>query len=160
MEVRLETLPPRHLAGLRAVMTFSDDQTPALWRRFMPHRHAVAGRVGAHLVSVHRFEAPLEGPPTPHTRFTRWAAAEVTPGTEPPDGLEACTLAGGLYAVFVHRGPATAFAQTLRAFFETWLPASGYTMDAARARFEVLPPGYRPDDPDAEEEVYLPVRPV
>lgn len=46
-----------------------------------------------------------------------------------------------------------------RYIFGTWLPASGYVLDD-RPHFEVLGPGYRPDDPEAEEDIFIPIRPM
>ena len=70
--------------------------------------------------------------------------------------MEPFDLPGGTYAVFEHRGPAAAFPATARQIYGVWLPGSGYRLDA-RPHLAVMGPGYRPDDPDAVEEVWVPV---
>ena len=93
----------------------------------------------------------------PNTLIHKWAAAEVSALADVPQGLESHVIKEGLYAVFTHRGPASSFPQTAAFIFGQWLPRSGYELDR-REHFEVLPPGYRPDSPDAVEEVWIPVR--
>jgi AraC family transcriptional regulator len=41
--------------------------------------------------------------------------------------------------------------------FGEWLPNSSYELDT-REHFEILSEGYRPDDRDAEEEIWIPIR--
>ncbi|HSG48158.1 MAG TPA: GyrI-like domain-containing protein, partial [Longimicrobiales bacterium] len=63
----------------------------------------------------------------------------------------------GLYAVFEHHGTADSFGRTAEYIFGHWLPESPYQL-APREFFEVLGPGYRPDDPEAVEDVWIPIR--
>lgn len=42
--------------------------------------------------------------------------------------------------------------------FGTWLPASGYYLDN-RPHFEILGHKYKNNDPDSEEEIWIPVKP-
>jgi AraC family transcriptional regulator len=67
-------------------------------------------------------------------------------------------LPEGLYAVFLHRGPATTGPKTFEYIFQTWLPASEYFLDH-RPHFEILGTNYKNDDPDSEEEIWIPVKP-
>jgi len=62
-------------------------------------------------------------------------------------------------AMFLYRGPASAFGQVIGQIFGQWLPNSGYSLDD-RPHFEVLPKGYRMDDPNAEEEIWIPIKPT
>ena len=136
-------------------MTFAADRTRELWSLFMPRRMEVQNRLTSSYISMQVYPKP--GPPAPDTVFEKWAVVEVAPGTEPPEGMERVELAGGAYAVFIHRGPAAAWPRTAQHIFGAWLPASGRQL-AARPHFEVLPGDYRPDDPEAEEEVWIPIR--
>jgi AraC family transcriptional regulator len=88
--------------------------------------------------------------------FEKWGAAEVTSFSSMPEGMESYTLLGGKYAVFLHKGPASD-TKIFRYIFGVWLPRSKWELDD-REHFELLPPGYRPDDPNAEEEVWVPLR--
>jgi AraC family transcriptional regulator len=71
--------------------------------------------------------------------------------------MDSHTLEGGPYAVFTYRGRADAFASAARYIYGTWLPGSDYEL-ADREFFEVLGPSYRPDDPEASERIWIPVR--
>jgi len=155
MEPRIETLDPKTLIGMRLPMSLAADRTRGLWRSFMPRRSEVSNRLTSSFLSMQVYPSP--GPPAPDTMFEKWAAVEVEAGTEPPDGMETFELVGGLYAVFIHRGPASAWPRTAQHIFGVWLPASGRQLDA-RPHFEVLSGDYRPDDPQAEEEVWIPIR--
>ena len=157
MEPRIETLEPKKLVGMRERMTFSDNRTAQLWQRFIPRRAEVRARLGPEYISMQVFENLDERGFRPDTAFGKWAAVEVADHDGVPAGMEPYTLAGGKYAVFLHRGPASAAPRTFGYIFGTWLPASGYALDR-RAHFELLPDNYRPDDPEAVEEVWIPIR--
>jgi AraC family transcriptional regulator len=42
-------------------------------------------------------------------------------------------------------------------FFSTWLPDSEYRLDV-RPHFEVLGEKYKNDDPESEEEIWIPIK--
>ncbi len=54
-------------------------------------------------------------------------------------------------------GPASKGPETYRNIFETWLPASGYVLDN-RPHFAVMGEKYRNEDPDSEEEIWIPIK--
>lgn len=156
MSPRFVALSPKLLVGQRLTMTFAHDRTAELWRGFRTNRSAIPNAVSTHFFSVNVYGPAFEfGPQTP---FEKWAAVEVAAFEYVPEGLEPFTLPGGLYAVFGHRGTASEGPRVFGHIFGTWLPASGYALDD-RPHFEVLGPGYRPDDPKAEEEIFIPVCP-
>jgi len=74
------------------------------------------------------------------------------------DGMESYTLTGGLYAVFIHKGAASTGPKTFKYIFGTWLPNSDFILDN-RPHFEILGKKYIHEDPDSEEEVWIPVKP-
>lgn len=140
-------------------MTLADSpvKTRELWQRFRPMCNHISNRTDDRFYSVNNYSA-LEkfSQLTPQTVFEKWATVEVTGFDELPPELEALRLPGGLYAVFIHRGLPSDFPKTARYIFGEWLPASGYRPDH-RPHFEILPADYRPDDPLAEEEVWIPI---
>jgi AraC family transcriptional regulator len=73
--------------------------------------------------------------------------------------MKAFELPAGLYAVFLHRGPASEGQRTFQYIMGTWLPASGYELDS-RPHFELLGEKYKNDLPDSEEEIWIPIKPV
>ena len=155
---RVVLLAEKPLIGMRASMTRAADATPALWQRFMPRRGEVANAIGESLYSVQLFSgvAAFENF-TPDTVFEKWAAVEVDGTSGVPDGMESLSLSAGHYAVFDHQGPPGEFAKSLYYIFVEWLPQSEWQLDD-RPHFEVLQPGWRADDPEAREEVWIPVR--
>ena len=76
---------------------------------------------------------------------------------ELPHEMETLVIPRGLYAVFIHKGPASEGEKTYRNIFETWLPGSSYDIDS-RPHFAVMGEKYKKDDPDSEEEIWIPVK--
>jgi len=155
--VRLETLSPKRLVGQRRVMSLVANTTSNLWRGFMQQRAMLPA--GGERYSLQHYPLGYFTSSSPETLFEKWAALEVAdPAFVVPAGFEVLDLAGGLYAVFLHQGPASQGAATFRYIFETWLPSSGYVLDN-RPHFELLGEKYRNDAPDSEEEIWLPIKP-
>jgi AraC family transcriptional regulator len=154
----IETLEPMHLVGMHRPMSFAAPAVRELWRAFGPRVKEVAGRSSGDFVSMRVFAQPIGRVPMPDAPFEQWAAVEVEEPGRVPDGMESHTIAGGTYAVFTYLGRADAFEPAARHIYGEWLPASGYALDD-REFFEVLGPGYRPDDPGATERIWVPVRP-
>ena len=73
------------------------------------------------------------------------------------EGLETYTIKGGLYAVFLHQGPASTFYVTFSKIFTDWLPKSDYEVDD-REHFELLGKKYSNTNPDSEEEIWIPIK--
>ncbi|GAB4198197.1 MAG: hypothetical protein Tsb002_32970 [Wenzhouxiangellaceae bacterium] len=154
MQPTITTLPPIRVVGLCENSTFASHNPAALWQRFMPRRHEIQQRVGDDYFAIRVFSSQIF---TPDTSFEHWAAVAVSDDQEAPAGMQAHTLTGGEYAVFEHRGAPAALGQTLQHIFSDWLPQSGYQLDQ-REHFERMPADYRPDDPQALETVWIPVR--
>tara|TARA_B110000858_G_scaffold66259_1_gene76845 strand:- start:3536 stop:4027 length:492 start_codon:yes stop_codon:yes gene_type:complete len=145
------------LVGMSAKMSVANDATASLWQRFMPRRKEIQGAVNSVLYSVQSFPQ-LDGFDsfTPETVFDKWAAVEVANGDGIPDEMQLFDLRGGHFAVFDHQGPPSEFPKTLGFIFSEWLPNSEWQLDD-REHFEKLLPGWRADDPDAREEVWIPL---
>jgi AraC family transcriptional regulator len=156
MTPRFETLLPQTLVGHCLAMRFAHDRTAELWYGFRKALQPAVNARPTRFFSVNVYGPAFDfGPATP---FEKWAAVEMAGVQNLPEGMETFILPGGLYAVFRHRGPASEGPRVFGYIFGTWLPASGYALDD-RPHFEVLSPDYRPDDPEAEEEIFIPVRP-
>jgi AraC family transcriptional regulator len=92
----------------------------------------------------------------PANKFDKWAAVEVAHFDDIPDGMEAFTLAPGLYAVFVYKG-SSADNSIFQYILSEWLPGSVYALDN-RPHFDVLGDKYRNNSPDSEEEIWIPIK--
>ncbi|WP_432664392.1 GyrI-like domain-containing protein [Wukongibacter baidiensis] len=152
--VRIENLQEKKLIGMSKEMSFMNDKTFELWNGFMKKHSNIKNRVDSNFISMNVYGKKH----TPDTEFEKWAVVEVTDFDDVPNEMLTYVLQGGLYAVFIHKGPANAFHLTQQYIFEKWLPSSQYELDH-REHFEVLKKNYRPDDPNAEEEVWIPIKP-
>lgn len=158
MEPRIQSIAEKKFAGRRLTMSFADNRTRELWQGFMPSRREIAAAVGTELYSIEVYPAHFFNAFDPEAAFEKWAAVEVSSFDALPEGLETLTVPAGLYAVFPHRGPASEAIITYTYIFQTWLPASEYRLDD-RPHFAVMGEKYKNEDPDSEEEIWIPVVP-
>lgn len=138
-------------------MSHADNQTFELWKSFMPRRKEIRNSIGTDLFSMQVYSPTYD--PTkfnPNEVFEKWAAMEVTDFNSIPDEMEAVTLIGGLYVVFLYQGPANSGYKVFQYIFESWMPNSKYLLDN-RPHFEILGEKYKNDDPDSEEEIWIPI---
>lgn len=157
-EPRIEGLSEKKLLGMHLSMSYADNRTGELWRSFMMRRKEIKNAVSSELYSMQIYPSTYDFQSfDPHAVFEKWAAAEVFDYNGIPQGMEPYILPGGLYAVFIHQGAAATASEAFRYIFGTWLPHSGYTLDN-RPHFEVLGEKYKNDDPESEEEIWIPIR--
>ena len=123
----------------------------------MPRRKELTSNVNADLISMQLYHSSFGNRAfDPHQEFEKWAAVEVSDHDNIPEEMEAFTLQEGLYAVFHYNGLSTDNS-IFQYIFTTWLPLSGYSLDN-RPQFEVLGARYKNNDPDSEEEIWIPIR--
>lgn len=159
MEPRIENLTKKKLVGKNLRMSIAGDRTFELWRSFMPERKNVKNVLSIDLFSMQIYDQDFDfNDFTPDTEFVKWAAVEVSDHKNIPDGMQAYTLNGGLYAVFLYKGRSADFAETFKYIFYTWFPTSAYEVDE-REHFEILGDKYKNNDPESEEEIWVPIKP-
>lgn len=157
MEYRIETLPEKKLVGQRMLMSLSDNKTVDLWKGFMPRRNEIKNKVGDALFSMQIYDPLYFKEFNPKREFEKWAAIEVADFENIPEGMKKVILPGGLYVVFLYRGTASAAGPTYQYIFSEWIPNSGYQLDT-RPHFEILGRKYKNNDPDSEEEIWIPIK--
>jgi AraC family transcriptional regulator len=158
MNPRIETSSSRQMAGMHMQMSLSENKTGLLWASFMHKLKEIGNRVGATLYSVQVYDVlPDFTHFDPTVLFEKWAVTEVTDDENLPNGMEPFLLEGGLYAVFLHIGGPSTGARTFQYIFGTWLPNSEFVLDH-RPHFEVLGEKYSNNDPESEEEIWIPIR--
>lgn len=116
----------------------------------------IKSTVSTDLISVAIYDPHYFVQFNPANTFTRWAAMEVAELEQLPDGMEGFILKGGMYAVFDYKGLNTDFS-IFQYIYGTWLPASEFELDD-RPHFEVLGANYKANDPNSEEEIWIPVK--
>ena len=137
-------------------MSLAENRTHDLWRLFMPRRAEINNAVSADVFSLqvyhpdHFKKFDLKRP------FEKWALVEVPDLSKVPAGMSPFILEGGMYCVFSYRGLNTD-SRIFQYIYTQWLPSSAFLLDE-RPHFEILGPKYRNNDPESEEEIWIPVR--
>lgn len=125
----------------------------------MPHRKSIPHTINTDLISMQIYPKTFDFKHfDPTIPFEKWAAVEVDYFGNIPENMESFTIPKGTYAIFLHRGPASDGQKTFEYIFCDWLPQSGYVVDD-RPHFEVLGERYKNDDPESEEEIWIPIKP-
>ncbi|HLP56247.1 MAG TPA: GyrI-like domain-containing protein [Fluviicola sp.] len=157
MTPRIENLPEKKLIGKRLTMSLADNKTGELWQHFMPRRKEILNSITTDLISMQVYKPTHFADFQPTNEFEKWATVEVTDFENVPTDMETVTLVGGLYAVFDYKGSSND-PSVFQYIFGTWLPGSAYVLDD-RPHFEVLGDNYKNNDPDSEEEIWIPIQP-
>ncbi len=154
---RTAYLKETRLAGLSAKLSLDENTTPALWQQFMPRLGEIDGRLNDDLLSLAIYPPHYFRDFDFATSFEKIAAVEIGKSVNLPEGLTEFIVPAGLYVVFDYRG-SSSDNNIFQYIFAHWLPNSPYEL-ADRPHFEVLGANYKNDDPDSEEEIWIPVSP-
>jgi len=154
----IQTLEEKKLIGKQLSMSFANNKTAGLWSSFMPRRKDIQNNIGNDLYSMQIYAPLFFEAFDPNKQFEKWATIEVTDFNSIPEGMKAFTLPAGLYAVFLYKGDASKATETFQYILGTWLPNSEYRLDN-RPHFEILGEKYKHNDPNSEEEIWIPIKP-
>jgi AraC family transcriptional regulator len=157
MEAQIKTVTEKKLIGKQIEMSFVENKTLQLWNGFMPKRKEIINTVDENLYSLEVFPLGYFDNFDPNNSFQKWAAVEVSNFDEIPLNMENLIIPTGLYAVFIHKGPQSEGHKTYYSIFAEWLPNSEYTVDD-RPHFAVMDEKYKKEDPDSEEEIWIPIK--
>lgn len=158
MEPRIKQLPKKTLVGKSTRMSLVDNKTREVWQSFMVDKNAISNAIGVDLYSIQIYdELDYFDNFSPQTEFTKWAAIEVDSISNIPNGFKYFTIESGPYAVFTHKGTTAEFPKTFQYILGVWLPKSEYRLDH-RPHFELLGKKYKNNDPNSEEEVWIPIK--
>jgi len=156
MKPRIEVLKEKKLIGNRLTMSLANNRTAELWKRFMPRRGEIKENISNDLISMQIYNANYFSAFNPANELEKWATIEVNDYDNIPGDMETFSLTGGLYAVFDYKGSSTD-SSIFQYIFGTWLPNSDYLLDD-RPHLEILGEKYKNNDPNSEEEIWIPVR--
>ena len=156
-DTKIITTKEKKLIGMTLEMSFANNKTRELWTSFMPRRTEVKNAVNDDLVSLQMYEHGFFEHFDPNKTFRKWTLREVDSFENIPDGMVSFELPAGEYAVFIYKGLLARAQSFFDYIFREWLPNSEYRLDN-RPHFEVLGSKYKNDDPESEEEVWIPVK--
>ncbi len=137
-------------------MSFADYKMHELWKNFMPRRGEIVNNLTNNLISMSIYKPTHFKNFKPTNDFEKWAAVEVSNFGHIPNGMDTFILPVGLYAVFDYKGLSTDNS-IFQYILGVWLPTSEYILDD-RPHFEVLGEKYKNNDPNSEEEIWIPIK--
>jgi len=157
MVPRIEQLHEKKLVGKQIITSIANNQTFSLWSSFMPRRKEIVNTVSTDLFSMQVYPYDFDFTfSNLSVTFQKWATVEVTDFENIPEEMETYVLPAGLYAVFEYKGLNTD-TKIFEYIFGTWLPSSQYNIDN-RPHFEILGAKYKNNDPNSEEEIWIPIK--
>jgi AraC family transcriptional regulator len=156
MEPEIKTSGEKKLVGKRLTMSLAGNRTSELWKSFLSGHKEIANKLTSDFISMTIYKPSYFAAFNSAAEFEKWAAVEVTDFESEPNDMEHFILPGGLYAVFNYKG-SSADSRIFQYIFGTWLPNSDYLLDD-RPHLEILGEKYKNNDPNSEEEIWIPVR--
>ncbi|NVK85107.1 MAG: GyrI-like domain-containing protein [Cytophagia bacterium] len=158
-EPRIENLLQTQLVGKHVNMSMENNRTGELWRSFMPERKLISNLADENFYSVEVYpDLQYFANFNPAAEFQKWAAVKVIDDSEVPESMESLVIPEGLYAVFAFKGIPANVPQFMQYVFGTWMPASEYELDH-RPHFALMGEKYKNNDPESEEEFWIPISP-
>jgi AraC family transcriptional regulator len=146
----------RKLIGLYVEMSLTSNLTGQVWGQFGPKIKEIGKRICTDRISLQIYHEDYFKAFDPSKEFVKWAAVEVEEFENIPNGLETLIVPSGLYAKFDYIGAGNDPA-IFQYIYNQWIPNSKFELDN-RPHFEVLGDNYKNNDPDSEEEIWIPVR--
>lgn len=158
MTPRIEILRETKLVGKNLSMSFTRDRTAELWQSFSPRLKEITNPVNTNLFSVEIYpDTGFIEKFNPAIEFEKWAAIEVSNFDTIPNEMEKLIIPEGLYAVFHYKGRPSEAQETFQFIYSVWLRNSEFQMDD-RPYFALMGEKYKGEDPDSEEEFWIPVK--
>jgi AraC family transcriptional regulator len=151
----IKTFPTTKFIGKSLSFTYADYRAFELWRSFMTRRKEIQNSMGTNLFNIQ--VNPENFDFHPNTTFVKWAAVQVSSFDSIPDDMHALEVEGGLYAVFQYKGNQQDAATFFNLIYTVWLPTSAYEIEN-RPQFEILGEKYKNNDPNSEEEIWIPIK--
>lgn len=153
---RIETLETKKLVGNSIQMSLVNNKTGQLWGQFAPKIRTISNKISSDKISMQVYPKDYYSNFSPTKEFTKWATVEVSTFEDISSHFETFVLESGLYAVFDYKG-SSSDVSIYQYIFQEWIPKSEYAIDN-RPHFEVLGEKYKNNDPNSEEEIWVPIK--
>ena len=155
MKPQIKTYPATKFIGKNLSFTYADYRAFELWSSFMPRRKEILNTIGTDLYNIQINPENFDF--SSNTPFVKWAAVPVSNFDFVPAGMETLEIPEGIYAVFNYKGDQSNAAAFFKAVYTEWLPASEHELDY-HPQFEILGKKYKNNDPNSEEEIWIPIK--
>lgn len=156
MNPEIKVVKEKKFIGQKIETSFLENKTFQLWKNFMPRRKEIKNNIGIELYSMEVYPPLFFENFDYSNNFEKWAAIEVSDFNFIPDGMEKLISPTGLYAIFLYKGLSGEAKNFYNHIFQVWLPSSGFLLDN-RPHFAVIGDKYKNNDPDSEEDIYIPI---
>ncbi|MGY6648395.1 GyrI-like domain-containing protein [Wenyingzhuangia sp. IMCC45574] len=156
MKPQIVALEEKKLIGMSLKMSLENNKTGVLWKDFSPRIKEISNGISSDKFSLQQYDAEYFSAFNPNKEFVKWAAIEVENYDSIPSNMETLILKAGLYAVFHYKGYSHD-SSFFHSIYTEWLPKSGYVLDQL-PHFEVLGTKYKNNDPNSEEEIWIPIK--
>jgi AraC family transcriptional regulator len=158
MEPEIKTIQAKKTIGFSIKTTMTNDQTVKIWQQLMPRLKEAKNAVSADLFSLQVYNGETFEEFTPNTEFTKYALVEVKNYDFVPEGFKKFEIPAADYAVFTHKGTSVDFPKTSQYIYGEWIPNSQYILDD-KPHFAVMGDKYLGhENPETEEEVWVPIK--
>jgi AraC family transcriptional regulator len=158
MKPLLKNLEETKLIGISVRMSFANNKTKDLWTSFMQRRSEIQNSIGRELYSLEIYDSKFFDHFNPTNEFEKWAAVRVNDFNRIPASMNTLIVPLGLYAVFHYTGMPSQASDTYQFIYNQWVPNSEYALDE-RPHFTVMGENYKGEQPDSEEELWIPIKP-
>lgn len=153
---RIETIKEKKLIGMHEQMSLIENKTYKLFSTFMPRKKEIQNVINIDTYDLRVYPQNYYSNFSPSNYFTKWALVEVSDWEHIPNKMEKFNLIGGKYAIFDYKG-LSSDNRIFHYIFTNWLPNSNYELDD-RPHFEILGEKTKFNDPNSEEEIWIPIR--
>ncbi|TFV94149.1 AraC family transcriptional regulator [Algoriphagus kandeliae] len=153
---RIEEISSKKMIGKKQIMSLANFQAGELWKNFIPKKKEILNPISKELYSISIYPTNYFHDFQDENEFEKWAAVEVACFENIPSHLETLVIQAGLYAVFEYKGMSSD-PSIFHYIFWTWLPNSNWELDQ-RPHFEILGDNYINNDPNSEEEIWIPIK--
>lgn len=154
---RITQLEEKKLIGQSIDMSYVNNLTGQLWKNFMPRRMEIGNAISTDLFSLQVYPSDFFKEFNVQKSFRKYALLEVDSLENIPDGMEPFVLEAGKYLVIDYKGDGSDYPKQFQYILSELLPSLQYRLDE-RPHFERLGNKYKNNDPNSEEEIWIPIR--
>ncbi|MCT4562401.1 MAG: GyrI-like domain-containing protein [Crocinitomicaceae bacterium] len=142
------------ILGMNTELSLAKNTTSDLWRSFRSYAAYQQWNIDEYL-DINIYPENYFDSFSPENKFIKWAGISANLVPRSTD-LSTLKIPPGKYAKFHYRGLSNDPA-VFQYIFQEWLPSSKFKLDN-RPHFMILGPKYKNNDPQSEEDIYIPIR--